>query len=86
MRSLDLVLIWVYLASATAIEVLLFYAFPGDIFVNYAISILALSKAVFIFGYYMHIRYEQRSLKIFSIIPLFFLIALLVGMFAALGH
>ncbi len=86
MRSLEMFLIWVYLAVATIVEVFLFYAYAGDVFVNYAISVLALSKAVFIFAFYMHIRYEQRSLKIFSIIPLFFLMALLVGMFASLGH
>ena len=86
MKSLDMVLIWVYLAAATVIEVFLFYAYAGDVFVNYAISVLALSKAIFIFAFYMHVRYEQRSLKIFSIIPLFFLLALLAGMFASLGH
>ena len=86
MKSLDMFLIWVYLAAATVVEVFLFYAYAGDVFVNYAISVLALSKAIFIFAFYMHIRYEQRSLKIFSIIPLFFLLALLAGMFASLGH
>jgi cytochrome c oxidase subunit IV len=86
MKSLDMFVIWVYLAAATVIEVFLFYRFTGDVFVNYAISVLALSKAIFIFAFYMHIRYEQRSLKIFSIIPLFFLLALLAGMFASLGH
>lgn len=86
MKSLDMILIWVYLAAATVIEVFLFYAYAGNTFVNYAISVLALSKAIFIFAFYMHVRYEQRSLKIFSIIPLFFLLALLAGMFASLGH
>ena len=86
MKSLDMFLIWVYLAAATVVEVFLFYTYAGDVLVNYAISVLALSKAVFIFAFYMHIRYEQRSLKIFSIIPLFFLMALLAGMFASLGH
>jgi len=86
MKSLDVFLIWVYLAAATVVEVFLFYTYAGDVFVNYAISVLALSKAIFIFAFYMHIRYEQRSLKIFSIIPLFFLLALLAGMFASLGH
>ncbi len=86
MKSLDVFLIWVYLAAATVVEVFLFYAYAGNVFVNYAISVLALSKGIFIFAFYMHIRYEQRSLKIFSIIPLFFLLALLAGMFASLGH
>ncbi len=86
MKSLDMFLIWVYLAAATVVEVFLFYTYAGNAFVNYAISVLALSKAIFIFAFYMHVRYEQRSLKIFSIIPLFFLMALLAGMFASLGH
>jgi len=86
MRSIDMILIWVYLAGATAVEVVLFYSFTGNVFVNYAISVLALSKAVFIFAFYMHIRYEQRSLKAFSIVPLFFMIALLGGMLTSLGH
>ena len=86
MKSLDMFLIWVYLAAATVVEVFLFYSYPGNAFVNDAISVLALSKAIFIFAFYMHIRYEQRSLKIFSIIPLFFLLALLAGMFASLSH
>ncbi len=85
MRSFDMVLIWLYLAAATVIEVYLFYFFTGS-FVNEAISVLALSKGVFIFAFYMHIRYEQRSLKVFSIIPLFFMLALLLGMFASIGH
>ncbi len=86
MRALNMFLIWIYLAVATVVEVILFYSFPGDVFVTYAISVLAVSKAIFIFAFYMHIRYEQRSLKVFSVIPLFFLLALLVGMFASLGH
>jgi len=86
MRSLDMVLIWAYLSAATVIEVILFYSFTGSLIVNYGISVLALSKAVFIFSYYMHIRYEQRSLKVFSVIPLFFLVALLIGMLTSLGH
>ena len=85
MRSLDMFLIWVYLAAATVIEVYLFYSFTGP-FVSEAISVLAVSKGVFIFAFYMHIRYEQRSLKVFSIIPLFFMMALLLGMFASIGH
>jgi cytochrome c oxidase subunit IV len=86
MKSIGMVLVWFYLAAATVIEVYLFYSFTGSSFVNYAISVLALSKGVFIFAFYMHIRYEQRSLKVFSIIPLFFMLALLFGMFASIGH
>ena len=86
MRTLDVVLIWVYLAAATVVEVVLFYALPGNPIVNYLISILALSKAVFIFTYYMHIRYEPKGLKFFSIIPLFFMLALLLGMLTTLTH
>ena len=38
MKSLDVFLIWVYLAAATVVEVFLFYTYAGDVFVNYAIS------------------------------------------------
>ena len=86
MKSLGMLLIWVYLAGATVVEVFLYYRFTGNPEVNYAISVLALSKAVFIFAFYMHIRYEQRSLKVFSIVPLFFMLTLLFGMFASIGH
>src|SRR5207245_596991 len=42
MKSLEMFLIWVYLAAATVVEVFLFYTYAGAVFVNYAIAVLAL--------------------------------------------
>jgi cytochrome c oxidase subunit 4 len=80
------VYVWAYLVGSTIVEVFLFFSLPASPRVNFAITVLAASKAVFIAAYFMHLKYEPRSLRMFVFIPLFFLAALIVGMVTQVIH
>lgn len=53
--------------------------------VDIVISILAASQAVAIVLFYMDLKNEPGSLRLFALIPLMFLAALLIAMVASLG-
>ncbi len=50
-----------------------------------AITILATSQAVAIVLFYMQLKDEPGSLRLFALIPIMFLSALLIAMLASLG-
>jgi len=66
-------------------EVEAFYILGSGSIVTAVISILAASQAVAIVLFYMHLKDEPGSLRLFALIPLMFLSALLIAMIAALG-
>ncbi|MDG6963718.1 MAG: cytochrome C oxidase subunit IV family protein [Nitrososphaerota archaeon] len=85
MRTLVGVGVWVYMVVAVLTEVLLYYqhlAYPVLVSV---VSILATSQGVAIVLFYMQMKDEPASVKLFAIIPLMFLSALLVAELASLG-
>ena len=49
------------------------------------VSILATSQAVAIVLFYMQLKDEPGSLRLFALIPIMFLSALLIAMLASLG-
>lgn len=85
MRTLVGVGVWVYMVVAVLTEVLLYYqhlAYPVLVSV---VSILATSQGVAIVLFYMQMKDEPASVKLFAIVPIMFLSALLVAELASLG-
>lgn len=70
---------------ALATEVAVFYTHDSAIVVTAAIGILAASQAVSIVIFYMHLKDEPGSIRLFALIPVMFLSALLIAMVATLG-
>jgi caa(3)-type oxidase subunit IV len=69
---------------AVLAEVEVFYSLSGGA-LTAVVSILATSQAVAIVLFYMHLKDEPGSLRLFALIPLMFLSALLIAMIASLG-
>ncbi len=61
--------IWIYLAVLTVLELIVAYApIPKAAMVGLLIG-LAWAKAVLVAMYFMHLRFERRTLGIIAIIP-----------------
>jgi hypothetical protein len=85
LRTVVLLGVWVYMMLAVLTEVGIFYELSGLALVVTSITILAASQAVAVVLFYMHLKDEPGSLRLFALIPLMFLSALLIAMIAALG-
>ena len=70
---------------AVVAEVSAFYYIPVYSTVATVITILATSQAVAIVLFYMQLKDEPGGLRLFALIPLMFLAALLIAMLASLG-
>ena len=70
---------------AVLAEVEAFYAVPVYSTVATVVTILATSQAVAIILFYMQLKEEPGSLRLFALIPIMFLSALLIAMLASLG-
>ncbi len=66
-------------------EVEAFYAITVYSTLATVVSILATSQAVAIVLFYMQLKDEPGSLRLFALIPVMFLAALLIAMLASLG-
>jgi len=55
--------VWIFLLALTAVEVALAYVQAGPAVMLAALLGLSLLKAVFIVGYFMHMKYERRLLR-----------------------
>ncbi|MBI2648637.1 MAG: cytochrome C oxidase subunit IV family protein [Thaumarchaeota archaeon] len=86
METFGLIGVWAYLVAATVAEVIVFYAFPASTLVNTSIGVLAASKAVLIVLYFMHLKYEPRSIQILIIPPAFLVVVLVLTMVFSLPH
>lgn len=85
MRSLVLFGVWVYMMVAVAAEVTAFYLLDGVLVVTSVVSVLAASQAVAVVIFYMDLKDEPGSIRLFALVPLMFLSALLIAMLASLG-
>jgi cytochrome c oxidase subunit IV len=65
------VYIWVFLLALTAVEVILAYLHTPLAIMLAALLGLSFLKAGYIVSWFMHMRWEQRSLR-WAIFPLFF--------------
>ncbi|MEM0075379.1 MAG: cytochrome C oxidase subunit IV family protein [Conexivisphaerales archaeon] len=80
--------VWAYVIIATVIESFLSinYWHADPMLINSLIFALAWSQAASIATFFMHLKYEPASLRIFVIIPLIFIISLIVGLIISIGH
>ena len=85
MRTSVLVGVWAYMMVAVLSEVAVFYTVSNLSVVTTVVSILAASQATAVVLFFMHLKDEPGSLRLFALIPLMFLSALLIAMIAALG-
>jgi len=70
---------------AVLTEVFAFYRIANYPTMATVVSILATSQAAAIVLFYMQLREEPGSLRLFALIPIMFLSALLIAMLASLG-
>ena len=77
--------VWAYMMLAVLTEVFAFYRITNYPTMATVVSILATSQAAAIVLFYMQLREEPGSLRLFALIPIMFLSALLIAMLASLG-
>jgi hypothetical protein len=85
MKNLVALSVWAYMVVAVLAEVETFYMIHVYSTVATVVSILATSQAVAIVLFYMQLKDEPGSLRLFALIPIMFLSALLIAMLASLG-
>ena len=85
MRTTVALGVWAYMVVAVLAEVFVFYSVPAYFFMTTVVSILATSQAVAIVLFYMQLKEEPGGLRLFALIPIMFLAALLIAMMASLG-
>ena len=77
--------VWVYMVVAVLAEVESYYYLTGFATVVSVVTVLATSQAVAVVLFYMQLKDEPGSLRLFALIPIMFLSALLIAMLASLG-
>ena len=77
--------VWAYMVLAVLTEVEAFYVIAAYSTAATVITILATSQAVAIVLFYMQLKDEPGSLRLFALIPIMFLSALFVALLASLG-
>ncbi len=85
MRTWVALAVWVYMVLAVLAEVDAFYIVSVYSTLATVVSILATSQAVAVVLFYMQLKDEPGSLRLFALIPVMFLAALLIAMLASLG-
>jgi len=85
MRNSVAVGVWAYMMLAIIAEVEVFYRITVYSTAASVITLLATSQAVAIVLFYMQLKDEPGSLRLFALIPIMFLSALLIAMLASLG-
>jgi len=85
MRTIVAFGVWAYMMVAVLTEVFSFYNIASYSSMATVVSILATSQAVAIVLFYMQLKDEPGSLRLFALIPIMFLSALLIAMLASLG-
>ena len=61
--------VFIYLSILTAIELVIAYERPPKLFLVSSLVSLAFAKAVLVAMYFMHLRFERRTLAIIAFIP-----------------
>jgi caa(3)-type oxidase subunit IV len=85
MRNSVVASVWAYMVAAVLAEVEAFYTLANPSALAAVVSILATSQAVAVILFYMHLKDEPGSIRLFALIPVMFLSALLIAMLASLG-
>jgi len=77
--------VWAYMLLAVICEVLSFYYVKSFEVQTGVITILAMSQAVAVAVFYMQLKDEPGSVRLFALVGVMFLSALLIAMVASLG-
>ncbi len=85
MRTWVALSVWAYMVVAALTEVESFYIVHVYSTMATVVTILATSQAVAVILFYMQLKDEPGSLRLFALIPIMFLSALLIAMLASLG-
>ncbi|MDA4119718.1 MAG: cytochrome C oxidase subunit IV family protein [Thaumarchaeota archaeon] len=85
MRTSIALAVWAYMVVAVLAEVEAFYMVTAYSTAAAVITILATSQAVAVVLFYMQLKDEPGSLRLFALIPIMFLSALFVALLASLG-
>jgi hypothetical protein len=85
MKSLVALGVWAYMVVAVLAEAETALMVQTFSTVAAVVTILATSQAVAIVLFYMQLKDEPGSLRLFALIPIMFLSALLIAMLASLG-
>jgi hypothetical protein len=85
MRTIVTLGVWAYMMVAVITEVESFYMIHVYSTMATVVTILATSQAVAVVLFYMQLKDEPGSLRLFALIPIMFLSALFVAMLASLG-
>jgi hypothetical protein len=83
--KLTTVFVWAYIVFSVILEVYVAALMQGNASGYTAISILATSQAAAVVLFYMQLKNEPNSIRLFAIVALMFLAALLAAMIATLG-
>lgn len=78
--------VWGFIMAATLVEAYLgeFYSRLYPTFVDSVIMALIWSQVAAVALFYMHLKYEEKGIKIFAIVPLVFLLALIVALLGSI--
>jgi cytochrome c oxidase subunit 4 len=82
-------LIWLYLFILTVIEIAVIFTPVAKLLIVIALVSLALVKATLVAAYFMHLRFEVRTLALIALTPLFLgalLIFILIPDHSAVQH
>ena len=85
MKVLTTIVVWAYLVAATVAEVIVYYRVPGGDLVYLSIGVLAVTKAVLIAMYFMHLKYEPRPLHYLILIPVILIFVLIMALVFSFG-
>ena len=85
MKNLVALAVWAYMMVAVLAEAEAFYMISAYSTVATVVTILATSQAVAVVLFYMQLKDEPGSLRLFALIPIMFLSALFIAMLASLG-
>jgi len=77
--------VWAYMVFAVLTEVAASYYVTEFFTKSAVVGVLAASQAVAIVLFYMDLKNEPGSIRLFALVPLMFLSALLIAMIASLG-
>jgi cytochrome c oxidase subunit 4 len=85
LKVLTTIIVWAYLVAATVAEVIVFYRVPAGDLVYESIGVLAVTKAVLIAMYFMHLKYEPRPLHYLILIPVILIFVLIMALVFSFG-
>jgi heme/copper-type cytochrome/quinol oxidase subunit 4 len=80
--------VWAFIMVATVVEAFLskVYWLQNPTLTDSIIVALIWSQVATVALFYMHLKYEDKGVKLFAIVPVVFLVALIVALLGSLQH